>query len=755
LRYAIRTTVLLTAAAAAATAQEPTISPALGGLADRDTVAAIWFFARSDVSLEAATAAIGRLGGQPRRRSRWLHAVSADLPTSALRAARSRSEFRHLQPVARFRGSPEEPVPAARPLPSPAATSTDSTFGPSGMPIRRLNLVPLTNRNLRGSGVVIAILDTGFETGHPAFASTFVLAQYDFVFDDSVVANESNDHPTASRHGTGVWSLLAANDPGNVIGVAPDAAYVLAKTEDVRSETRVEEDHWVAALEWADSLGATVVSSSLGYLEFDDGFSYAPGDLNGDVAVTTVAADAAAAQGITVVTAAGNRGDGFRTLITPGDGDSVITAGAEDSLGTLAGFSSRGPTADGRLKPDLVAPGVQVFVVDPFTDSGFARVNGTSAATPLLAGAAALIKQLHPTYSPIDILAALRRHADQRILPDSLRGWGRPDVARSALFPFGVSLDGPDNEFLTSISPTLRWSVPDLPALAQPLTYRLEVARDTLFQSVLIDTVLTGQTYTVTEVSGPGSRLVYRVTAATTDSIRVRSERSPWYRVPPWVSSLEPDDIGGVIIRDLRPTLTWTAPTVASPPGPFTFDVQIYSEADGTLELEEAGLTTTEFIPARDLESNTPYHWSVTARLGTDSSRVDSEGSFIIVDDSAPTTTLLFQNFPNPFPNRSVGLPATCIWFDLAAGGRVQLDILDTRGHVVHNLVPGDDFPAILDAGRYGRAEIGSPGSCDPRLRWDGRDASGVIVSQGVYLARLVTPDGTFIKRIVFMGEGF
>ena len=181
----------------------------------------------------------------------------------------------------------------------------------------------------------IAILDGGFNTAAPAFAGVTVTAQYDFVFGDSVVRDQPNDQPGAQFHGTAVWSLLAGRVPGRLRGVAPGAAYLLAKTEDVRSETRIEELNYVRALEWADSIGVDIVSSSLGYLAFDDGFTYSPADLNGRVAVTTVAAESAAAHGILVVTAAGNGGPRFRTLVTPGDADSVITAGAEDSLGAL------------------------------------------------------------------------------------------------------------------------------------------------------------------------------------------------------------------------------------------------------------------------------------------------------------------------------------------------------------------------------------------------------------------------------------
>src|SRR5262249_21533255 len=199
------------------------------------------------------------------------------------------------------------------------------------------HLRPLTDQGIDATGVRIGIFDTGFETGNPAFNGITVTAQRDFVYGDSVVRNQSSQDTAfnASSHGTSTWSLLAGAVSGRLRGIARGAQYLLAKTEDVRSETRVEEDNYVAALEWADSIGVDIVSSSLGYLSFDNGFSYTPSQLNGDIAVTTVAADSAAARGILVVTAAGNEGPGFRTLVTPGDAHSVITAGAEDSLGTI------------------------------------------------------------------------------------------------------------------------------------------------------------------------------------------------------------------------------------------------------------------------------------------------------------------------------------------------------------------------------------------------------------------------------------
>src|SRR6266852_3877914 len=482
-------------------AQRPAVSPVLPRLLSRvqDTTISVWLFAQPTASLDAISERATAAGARVRVRSSWLHAVSADVPAAALRQLLQDRDLRRIQPLGRFKLRP--PVPGRPPLDAPRIITApsavpgdtcgvtpgdDPLLGPSAMPYRQLNLRPLTTQGIDATGVRIALLDTGFDTSNPAFKGISITAQYDFVFhDDTVMDQPGKDAPGAQSHGTATWSLFAGDVPGRLHGIARGAHYLLAKTEDVRSETRVEEDNYVAALQWADSIGVDIVSSSLGYLSFDNGFSYTPAQLNGDIAVTSVAAEIAAARGILVVTAAGNGGPGFRTLVTPGDADSVITAGAEDSLGNIAGFSSRGPTADGRLKPDLTAPGVAVCVVNG--GGTVRRESGTSFAAPILAASAALVKQLHPGLTPMALLAALRRFATNHTQPDSTRGWGRPDVALSAIFPTGLTALTPITSPLASVTPTFAWSADSIPAFARPVQYRLRIARDSALATIVID----------------------------------------------------------------------------------------------------------------------------------------------------------------------------------------------------------------------------------------------------------------------------
>lgn len=735
----------------ALTAQRPIVSAPLARALDagRDTSFTVWFFVRRDLPLDQAVERLRAAGAVPRVTSRWLHAVSADAPMRSLVALRRERWVGRIQPLGRWRRVPrpsavDEWVVRA---PDTCAAGGDPTYGPSEMPYRQLHLRPLADAGVNGAGVRIAILDAGFNTLDPAFAGVTVTAQYDFVFGDSVVRDQPNDQPGAQFHGTAVWSLFAGLVPGRLVGIARGASYLLAKTEDIRSETRVEEDHYVAALEWADSIGVDIASSSLGYLSFDNGFSYTPSQLNGDVAVTSIAADSAAARGILVVTAAGNDGPGFRTLVTPGDAHAVITAGAEDSLGTITGFSSRGPTADGRLKPDLTAPGLDVC-----TDAGgsLGRLAGTSFATPLLAASAALIKQLHPTLGPLAIRDALRAQGSHRAAPDSTYGWGRPDVSAAATFAAGVTPLAPLPPTLISITPDFAWSVGAIPAFAQPVRYRLRIARDSTFRAAIVDTQLDVAQFPLRQPLKPGAPLFWRVEAVSATAESASTGIVGPIAVPAWARLTALADSAGSATPDTQPTFTWSPAAIASPPGPFHYDMFVFRTTNPIPVFSAGGLTDTAFQIPRPLERNATYRWELVVHAGADTSRVAAPRPFVILEAGAPPATLLYQNFPNPFP--AATRAATCIWFDLATPSQVELDVLTLRGGVVRHVLPNASVPAILPPGRYGRGEAGG-GLCDARFTWDGRADNGEWLPAGVYLYKLKAGSLIQFKRLVYLGR--
>ena len=732
-------------------AQRPALSPPLAAALGHDTTLTVWLFVRPDVSLGDASARAAILGAGVRTTSRWLHALSARASTAVLSRLTRERWVRRLQPMGRWRVRPG-PAPLPGDELGAAAVDTcaalgDPTYGPSDMPYRRLGLRPLADGGVNGAGVRIVILDGGFNTLHPAFAGVAVTAQRDFVFGDSIVRDEPNDQPGAQSHGTAVWSLFAGLVPGRLVGIARGASYLLAKTEDVRSETRVEEDNYVAALEWADSIGVDIASSSLGYLVFDNGFGYTPSQLNGDVAVTSVAADSAAAHGILVVTAAGNGGPGFRTLVTPGDARSVITVGAEDSLGAITGFSSRGPTADGRLKPDLTAPGLDVCAV---AGSSLARLAGTSFATPLIAAAAALVKQLHPAIGPLALRAALRDEGSNRAAPDSTRGWGRPDVSAAAVFAEGVVPLAPLPPTLVSITPVFSWTVGSIPGFAQPVSYRLRIARDSSLTPVTLDTVLTTPLVALPRPLQPGAPLFWQVDATSATGSTASTGPVGPITVPAWARLNVLADSAGSTTSEVQPTFRWSPAAVASPPGPFSYDFFVRRTNTTVPQFTAGGLTDTTYQLAGPLERDAAYRWGLVVRAGADSSVVTSPAPFLVLDAATPPATLLYQNFPNPFP--SPASAATCIWFDLAQPGEVTLEILNLRGGVVRRLIPGSDFPAFLPAGRYGRGNTGT-GLCDPRLIWDGRADDGAWLPAGVYLYKLKFGGVIQFKRIVYRGR--
>ncbi|OQX85325.1 MAG: hypothetical protein B6D63_02495 [Candidatus Latescibacteria bacterium 4484_7] len=326
----------------------------------------------------------------------------------------------------------------------------DDPFGGSFDQLEQLGLIELLKRGYNGSGtlsgndpITVAILDTGFKREHRALKGVNVLAEWDFVNDDSVTSNEPGDPFDQDFHGTLVLGTIAGHDEGNLIGPAWGANYLLAKTEIVDNEIVVEEDNWIAGIEWADSAGADIVTSSLGYFDW-----YSRDQLDGNTAFCTRAADIAVSHGIVVVNSAGNRGQAG--LVAPADGDSVIAVGAVDKDGMIASFSSRGPTADGRIKPDLTAMGVDVYTVSYSDTAGFHRYNGTSFSAPLVAGSCALLLAINCHWTPMDLLSALKKSATRVASPDNSYGWGIPDVTLAS----GINVPGyRSNVTISSIIP--------------------------------------------------------------------------------------------------------------------------------------------------------------------------------------------------------------------------------------------------------------------------------------------------------------
>ncbi len=745
---------------AAARAQRA-ISPRLTAFVGRDTTLRVWLIARPGDDLDALAARITALGGRVRVKSRFVGAVSADLPGTRLRDAARIAGVRRVQPVAAYFRRPirYDTIPVRPALPYiRAAATADSLYGPIAWVMDQLHVRTLHEHGLRGSGVRIAMLDAGFDTQHPLMASAQIAAQYDFVYHDSIVRDEPGETQGEMTHGTATWSTIAANVPGTLVGVAPWATILLAKTEYTPTETRTEEDNWVAAVEWADSLHANIISSSLGYLSFDNGFTYTPSELNGDVGVTSIAAHAAASRGILVVVSVGNAGPAVSSEDTPADADSIVAAGATDSLGRLAGFSSRGPTADGRIKPEVIAPGVDVPSAAP--GGGIFTPSGTSFSAPLIAGLAALVQGTRaPGSNPVDLREGLIAAGAQHLTPDNNRGYGIPDARAVLAWPHGLRTLGAPDTLLPSAVPTLAWDGGDPPSatVIGPSLYHVRVARDLFFSRMVVDTTVIADSLTLTPLE-PGTRLFWKVIGyngdlAVSESTAVRGPDV----VPQWVTQLTLAAPAGQSIRDSLPLFAWHAVPVPPPYGPFRFDVDVYpaSRTPAEAVASARGITDTTFTPPQALERNLPYRWRVVARLATgDSSIVTSRGTFVVLDESVPSATVLFQNFPNPFPNAALGVTTTCFWFDVGQTGPVELAIYDLRGRLMRRLTPSAaaGLPAVLDAGRYGRPAADAVGTCDPRFTWDGRDETGAYVRPGVYLYRLTAPGFRETRHVVFLG---
>lgn len=301
-----------------------------------------------------------------------------------------------------------------------------------------------------------------------------------------------------------------------------------------------------------------------------------------------------------------------------------------------------------------------------------------------------------------------------------------------------VVLTGPAETVLNTVTPALTVRASGFP-LARPFRISIQAAATPDFaSSIVLDSAFTSNdSITTVQITRPlpSDGTVYlRAIVEPPTGFAVTSATYGPKRVPPWLTLITPNSPNGDIFDIRQPLFVWRSAAVHPSTGGWTYELEISTKL-GT-EVAASGLRDTTFRPNTNLQANTPYLWSLRATLGTGATiRLSSAGSFQIIDPLLPTTTIFYQNFPNPFPSASSF--STCFWFDLGEpGGRVSIDVLDARGNFVKSVVSPSDASVSFTPGRYGRGSPGSGSSCDNRFVWDGTGADGRVVAPGVYLVR-------------------
>jgi len=355
--------------------------------------------------------------------SKWLNACLVQASPEQLSRISSCSFVRHIDAADKRYGgiSRQESRHTLQPI---------HDYGTSEQQLQLHHIPQMHSEGLTGQGIVIAVLDAGFKNADKIGAlqhlvdSDAILATYDFPSNEP---NVYNDH----EHGTHVLSIIAAYAPGTLIGAAFEAAYILLRTEDVSHESSKEEFYWLLAAELSDSLGADILTSSLGYNTFDNpAQNYSYEDMNGETTLITWAAEKAFSKGMLIVNSIGNEGNlPWRYLIAPADGHHVLAVGAVNRNGQFYSTSSRGPSADGRIKPDVVATGQGTLAISPA--GNLVSVNGTSYSAPLISGFAANLWQHQPELTNLELLQKIKESGSQAANPDNNMGYGIPIYKRT------------------------------------------------------------------------------------------------------------------------------------------------------------------------------------------------------------------------------------------------------------------------------------------------------------------------------------
>jgi len=424
--------------------------------------------------------ALRSLGFSPFAASRWLNRAAiratpdrietlARLPyVAGISAVARAAPARRTEPHGGVVTSPARAAAGVRDGSRPGAPTGDATSGraeshgaPAGAgfaegQLAQVGLPALHDAGYTGAGLLVAIMDQGFNFfwKHEALRDRVFPPGHmrDFVEGDTVVADSTD--LLNQRHGVWVLGILGGDLPGVYRGSAWGATFALARSEVGATETPAEMLYWAQAAEWADSLGADLIASSVGYNVFDSPFpDIGPGEMDGKTTDISRAAQVAASKGILLVNSIGNGGFGpLPRIAAPADvnGDSLIAVGAVDTFGNVSSFSSRGPTSDGRIKPDLVARGTRAWLVQGTgLPNSYELRDGTSFAAPLVAGLAACVLQARPGLTPVEVIRALRETASAMCAPDLNQGWGIPwGPAALTWMPGPTGTSGPPAGYL-------------------------------------------------------------------------------------------------------------------------------------------------------------------------------------------------------------------------------------------------------------------------------------------------------------------
>jgi hypothetical protein len=338
-------------------------------------------------------------------------------------------------------------------------------------------------------------------------------------------------------------------------------------------------------------------------------------------------------------------------------------------------------------------------------------------------------------------LAALAALGVLTALPAGAQTSGRPVVT------------GPAGNPITEGTPAFTVTTSGFLPTELPLQIDLQVATAADFSALWADTTVSGSSASIVipRLLPPKISVWWRVKVRTALGANVISDAVGPRQTSAWLTLIAPNGLNGSTVDTTFPSFLWTAVATHAPVKPWNFEIVISRRSDG-FPAQTSFQPETVYKAQAPLETNTSYLWSVTAHLSTgDSIRVQSFSTFVILSANSPLATVLYQNFPDPFPNARVS--TTCIWFDLKNQSNVRIDILDLRGNHVARVTPGRGLGPTFPPGRYGRAAVGSDSGCDDRLTWDGRDDTGRTVPPGVYLVRFVGDGVTSTKKLLFKGK--